>query len=944
MPDPDRASSPPGAETTADAQTSVVGDSTTSPDHDDTARANGERIGRFIVLGMLGRGGMGTVYRAYDPVLDRAIAVKVLHRGGDPQRLLREAQALARLHHANVLTIHEAAIDHGQPYLATELVEGSDLAHWLREPREPAEILAVFAAAGRGLAAAHEAGLVHRDFKPSNVLLGRDGRVRVADLGIVRGLPTPEPHGDAAAVDGPVTATGAIVGTPAYMAPEQAEGGDADARSDQFSYCVSLWEALSGRRPFDAPGPARMAAIARGPVELPGARPIPARLRRTLVRGLSLAAADRFPSMEALLAELFPRSRRRWWIALAGAGAAGAAVMLALASRTPAPTCGGFEEDLAGTWDATVRQRLATAFRGAHQPALDAEWPRTEGALDRYAQALVAERGDTCADTRVRGGQSTEVMDRRMACLDRLQLDLGAVTRLLASGDPEVLARGTSAVLALRPPTICQRADAFALRPTPADADGRARLARVEAGLAELKAMHDAARHKDGLTRVDPVVADARALGAPALVAEALYWRGMMLRQLDQYEPALAAYREAALEAESAGADRLRFDVLVKSIDLTGYFLEDRGQTAWISDEARGLLGRFGQPPDQVADLAETMANAHMRFGQLDLARKDVDQMFALRKDLYRDDDPKWAKTLRSYARVTQLQGELDITDRYMTQALAIMERHLGPDHPDLGYYLNVIGILQRQRGQLDAAEKTFRRLIASDTRAYGADNGKTGRTWNNLGGVLFDLGRMPEALDAYQHALAIHAVAVGPTSELYAGTATAIANTLLSLGRLDDAQARIREALAIYAAHPDDRDVIDADLVAAQIAVARKDPAAALALADHAVAMADGDTGTPTLGIVPRAVRGELYASAGRSIDAEKDFAQALAILDAHPQAPMQRAAIELALARVVAPRDRARAMTLASAARDRVAALSDAPAKALAASAAAFVRTLAP
>ncbi|MBL8743732.1 MAG: serine/threonine protein kinase, partial [Myxococcales bacterium] len=218
--------------------------------------AVGQTIGRYRVIGRLGEGGMGAVLAAHDPELDRTVALKILHesagdeRGELRDRLAREARAMAKLAHPNVVAVYDVGADpaSGQLFVTMELVDGTTLRDWLRTPRSSRAILDVFMAAGTGLAAAHAAGLVHRDFKPENVLVGRDGRVRVGDFGLAR------PPRGAAASDAPLsptlTRTGAIIGTPAYMAPEQFLGEAADARSDQFAFAVALFEALRGERPF----------------------------------------------------------------------------------------------------------------------------------------------------------------------------------------------------------------------------------------------------------------------------------------------------------------------------------------------------------------------------------------------------------------------------------------------------------------------------------------------------------------------------------------------------------------------------------------------------------------------------------------------------------------------------------------------------------------------
>jgi hypothetical protein len=306
------------------------------------AVAASSRLGRFAVLRELGVGGMGTVHVAYDEELDRKLAIKLLHaRSGGTLgrgRLLREAQAMARLSHPNVVQIYEVG-EHGPDvFVAMELVDGGTLAAWQRErPRDLGEIVAMYVQAGRGLAAAHAAGLVHRDFKPENVLVGADGRARVGDFGLARAraaeteistAPAAMPPDSAASGSNnvlatPLTATGALAGTPAYMSPEQFHGSQVDAASDQFSFCAALYEALYARRPFAGETlPELVLAVTGGALRPPLAdTSVPARLFEVLRRGLATDPNARWPNMDALLAELdvdpqrdrstAPRERRR---------------------------------------------------------------------------------------------------------------------------------------------------------------------------------------------------------------------------------------------------------------------------------------------------------------------------------------------------------------------------------------------------------------------------------------------------------------------------------------------------------------------------------------------------------------------------------------------------------------------------------------------------------
>jgi WD40 repeat protein/tRNA A-37 threonylcarbamoyl transferase component Bud32 len=301
-------------------------------------------IGRFLVIERLGSGSMASVYSAYDKQLDRKVAIKLLHDESDFTRLQREALALARLAHPNVVQVHEVGMSNEQLFVAMEFVAGQSLRHWIRSgERSVEQIIEVYLQAGFGLAAAHAEKIVHRDFKPENVLVGDDGRVRVVDFGLARSIGAPEPRtthatDDDGAVDTTMslTRTGRVVGTPAYMAPEQHLDLDVDARADQFGFCVSLFESLYGMRPFGGDTYTKLVAnVLAGRVEFPPGDSTPRWLRELLARGLARDPDQRYDDMRALLADLSRdrRSRRRRRVWLLGVSAVTVVAALGWARR-----------------------------------------------------------------------------------------------------------------------------------------------------------------------------------------------------------------------------------------------------------------------------------------------------------------------------------------------------------------------------------------------------------------------------------------------------------------------------------------------------------------------------------------------------------------------------------------------------------------------------------
>ncbi|MEO1085907.1 MAG: serine/threonine-protein kinase, partial [Acidobacteriota bacterium] len=565
----------------------------------------GDRVGRYAVLRRLGAGGMGVVYAAYDPRLDRQVALKLLRRGPSGEeserqaRLLREAQSLAKLNDPHVLTIYDAGTVDGQIFLAIEYVDGVDLGRWLAEDRSLAEVLRVFTVAGRGLAAAHRQGLVHRDFKPSNVVVrAADGRALVLDFGLARsaGPPSLAPPASAAAESSSAAAAdltrdGALLGTPLFMAPEQWDG-HSDAAADQFSFCASLYLGLYGEPAF---GRSSLGMPLGWEVRsAPDGSAVPAWIRRVVVRGLSVEPSERFPSMEALLRALSndPRRRRRRWLAVAASVATAASAGYFVA-RAPSP-CEGAAARLADVWGVDASRELTAALGGTGEPYAPAVARTVVELVDDYAERWRTGYEDACLATHRRGDQSETVMDLRMGCLDGRRRELGSLLDLLTAEPASMLDRAIPAVGELSPLDACADvASLLAPTPLPEDPDARGQIAELRGELAEAGALRAAGEFSRAAEVGKALAERARAVGYLPVVAEALVGRGMAEEGLAEADASAATFEEAVWVAQASQHDRAGAEALVHLVRVAGHLRQDQPRGLFFADLASSALRRL---------------------------------------------------------------------------------------------------------------------------------------------------------------------------------------------------------------------------------------------------------------------------------------------------------------------------------------------------------------
>jgi tetratricopeptide (TPR) repeat protein len=834
-----------------------------------STRQPGASFGRYLILETVGAGAMGVVHAAYDPELDRRVALKLLRddplaegtSGDEGPRLLREAQSLARLAHPNVITIHDVGTIDGEVFLAMEFVDCGTLGDWLavKAPRPWREALAMFRQAGEGLAAAHAAGLVHRDFKPDNVLVGSDGRVRVTDFGLARreveGAPRGPVGAPEAGADLRLTRTGALVGTPAYMAPERLAGEAGDARSDQFSFCVALHEALHGERPFaGADVPALRAAIAAGAVTraAPG-NVVPAWLRRIVQRGLAPDPARRFPSLRDLLDALDRGADRRPRRVLIGAALLFlapvlAALALRLARPAGPPVCAGADRAWGEAWDGARASAVREAFLRSGRPTAPFALAEVTRALDAYRAGWLTMRDDACAATRLRGEQSEALLDLRMRCLDDRRREVEAFGRLLAEADGPVVDRAISAVISL--PSIQGCADARALSspvPPPPSVD-RARLDALSGRLAEASALHYAGHYARGLALAEPAVREARAIGYAPVLARLLLVDGRLAYGMHDLGAAEPLLHEAAAVAIDAHEDLVAADAWTMLVRTTGGSERHVEARIWARYAESAIL-RAGGDDEREATRLRFLATPVWRrersFDEAEALIGRARELFARSRSARYDFDV--ASCDEGIAGIDFDRGRPDLALPLHRRVAAVRERLFGSEHPSVAVALVNLGEDLTRLGRAAEAVPLLERALV--IAAPLAEKGGDGYVHYELAAALRGEGDARRALaeDDLAHASCERAGEIGTYWESFSLTGRAL--DLLALGRAVEAVAPAERAVALRAKSPVGPELAEARFALARAlgdAVAPAARAQARALAREALRDLGGEAAAP--------------------------------------------------------------------------------------------------
>jgi tetratricopeptide (TPR) repeat protein len=853
----------------------------------------GRSVGRYMLLDRLGVGGMGVVYSAYDPELNRKVALKLLRMGTarTPEgqgRMLREAQAMARLQHPNVLAVFDAGTFGEEVFIAMELVEGSTLTQWLAAgKRSWREVLKVFVSAGRGLAAAHAAGLIHRDFKPDNVLIRKDGHVSVTDFGLARELSATEatvlPAQGIVVVKGEeqLTRTGALLGTPAYMAPEQFLGGTVDARTDQFSFCVSLYEALHGERPF--PG-ATWEALREGVlghkvrVSHKGAS-VPPWLRRVLLRGLSPEPGSRFASMEALLTELergpIAVRRRRVLAAavvvLMGAGATGYYDVQQRRER-----CQGAPLRFDGIWDAARKKTLSQAFLATGQPYAPDAWAMVERTLDGYTARWARDWTEACEATWVAQQQPEPLMQRRHQCLDRNLGKVKAVTDLLAQASTAEVREAAHLMGTLPDLSTC---GAQALQPAEVPTTGKppvpaAEREALQTQLARVEALQAARRHKEGLEQARAVYTRARELGERSLEAEALLWQGMLHQGLEENSRAEQLLTEAALAAEALGLDELKARAQLELVWLYGVNQHQLEPALAWSRQAQATIDRLGGSPKLQYPLHRNVGGALLDSGKYAEATEHFLKARELGAKVLGEDHPRMVALWGNTGLGLSMVGRYEEATEAVRHGVSLAVKWLGPRHPSVANtQLNLVLLLLHQK-RADEALPFVQEAIATYT-AQGAPGRGATNARLFLGHIHLQRKEYAEARRELEHALALARKVFGPRAPEQADALTGLGEVLSAQGQHTEALASIQQALELQLEGLGPKHI---------------------SLGETFVRM------------------GKVQLAMGRSAQATASFERALQLEDIEQNAPLT-AELRLALAQVLAPRpdQRERARELA-------------------------------
>jgi len=681
--------------------------------------AVGTVVGRFVVVDFLGAGGMGEVYGAYDPNLERKVAIKFLRpellgrsdQTTAAERMRREARLVAKLSHPNVVTVYEIDVFEDRLFIAMEYVDGHSVAEWLKaEPRAVRDIVRVFLAAGAGLAAAHAAGVIHRDFKPHNVMITKAGEVRVMDFGLAHldtdadaagdpavplasGSPSPTPESSAEREER-LTRTGTLVGTPAYMAPEQFLGVKAGARTDQYSFCVAVHEALLGRRP-SGPVASRGNTAKLEPLDAgPTARSVPRWIRRALRRGLATDPAQRYASMDDLLADLRADKTRRRRIALAvvagivlvGGGAwaavheqAARKVRLCRANIDAASAVWPFDAAKTGAIPPGTPTTIRDAFQRSGVADAGGIFQRVSAALSAYLEQWAQQATDACEATHVRREQSRDELALRTACLDERLSAARALTNTLTRADAKVVSHATDAALGLPDLDRCRELPLLrALRP-PEGAAKQAEVAGLRRRMAEVKLLVGTGHFESVGPDLKALERDVRAVGYPPLLVDFLSFLQTDLSNTGDPREGTARVREALRVAQGAGYEE---GIAYALMGLAWTDYRNPAVSDLALDQADAVVHHLGDPLVLRAWFENDVSFLNFWNGRLADSLKRAERALALKEQRRPYDAHDVALSESNICLILSTRGQARAALPHCDRAVNVITAVLGWAHP----------------------------------------------------------------------------------------------------------------------------------------------------------------------------------------------------------------------------------------------------------------------
>lgn len=869
----------------------------------------GDEIGRYVILSVLGEGGMGIVYAAYDPELDRKVAVKLLHveerdRGPHTEgvtRMQREAQALARLTHPNVLTIHDVGVHSGHVFLAMEFVEGGTLTDWLaREERSPEAILNMFVTAGQGLVAAHDVGLVHRDFKPDNVLVGEDGRPRVADFGLAVGRGSSSTGSRDAleeslnrSLEHKLTVTGRAVGTPYYMAPEQFLDSQVDAAADQFAFCVALYDALYKQHPFggDTVAELRMNLLS-GMLREPPTGIVSAPARRALLQGLQVDPSVRHPSLAALLEQLKPARKARKVPVVAISGVAAAALVggYFLAADTPDP-CPRANDRIEQVWGAKVQEKMHQQFSQSPLPYRERAWSSVAESLDRYTDTWLDAHTDVCEDTRVRGELSEAMLDQRMICLEERLDSLGTLVELMLEADDRTVEKSVIAAETL--PRIERCHNIAAMRaaslnlPEPEVVALRKQLLHK---LNAARALRQLGHVKDARDRYEAM--EEEIFATDDRVVHAVYRRHLasVRSHFNEDEKAEELLFAALADTSASGDAGEAARVAIGFMDLHSTYETNVKLIDQWHQVAKGFLVRHGQDVDLELKLIRRYGSALRRVGEGPRALEAHKLAVEMHERLV---GPDHYNTLVSHYNLGAAHwqvGNFDDVEKQFNYVVSRWPERIGETHPTAISALSAGGVIAIRRGRYKQAVADLELVLERRIALYGADHRSIDDTREALGTAYLSARRYEDARREFDTVLENRKRYLGADNRYVGWALGNVSSVNRQLGNLEvarDAALQSREILRKV--HKKDHpEVAKSYLMMARIEADSGDPAAAREALDTCINMLV-KTGYETHPDLAEAhlVLTNLALDDGEAHVAEKEFSKVLALDDGKEQRP---------------------------------------------------------